>query len=84
MTQMTIRGLSPKTERKIRQMAEEKGISLNRVILQLIDEQGDDTVKKPAPAESLRKLAGGWNEEDAEAFMASIKSCEQIDEEMWG
>ena len=32
---------------------------------------------------SLRKLAGGWSEQDAAEFLESIKSCEQIDEEMW-
>ena len=34
-------------------------------------------------ADSLRKLAGGWSENDATEFLESIKSCEQIDEEMW-
>jgi hypothetical protein len=38
--------------------------------------------KRP-PAESLRKLAGGWSEKDAGEFLESIKSCEQIDKEMW-
>ena len=38
--------------------------------------------KKPA-AHSLKKLAGGWSEKDAAEFAESIKSCEQIDEEMW-
>ena len=35
------------------------------------------------PANSLRELAGGWNEKDALEIMDSIKSFEQIDEEMW-
>jgi hypothetical protein len=38
--------------------------------------------RKPA-AHSLKKLAGGWSEKDASEFEESIKSCEQIDEEMW-
>ena len=37
---------------------------------------------KPA-AHSLKKLAGGWSENDALEFENSIKSSEQIDEEMW-
>jgi len=32
---------------------------------------------------SLRKLAGTWSEKDSSEFLESIKSCEQIDEEMW-
>jgi hypothetical protein len=38
---------------------------------------------KTPPAASLRKLAGGWSAKDAAEFLESIKSCEQIDEEMW-
>jgi AbrB family looped-hinge helix DNA binding protein len=34
-------------------------------------------------AHSLKKLAGGWSEKDALEFAESIKSCEQIDEDMW-
>ena len=36
MTQITIRGLYPVIERKIRRIAKKKGISLNRVILDMV------------------------------------------------
>jgi len=62
----------------------EKWIAQKRVILDKIYQSTglmkDD--RKPA-AHSLRKLAGGWSEKDASEFEESIKSCEQIDEEMW-
>jgi protein tyrosine/serine phosphatase len=44
---------------------------------------GKKKENKNPPAASLRKLAGGWSEEDAAEFLDSIKSFEQIDEEMW-
>ena len=81
MTQITLRGLDPIIEQEIRKIAKKSGKSLNRVVQDMISQSaGSD--KKPA-AYSLRKLAGGWTEEDAMEFFESIKSCEQIDEEMW-
>ena len=84
MTQITIRGIDPQIERKIRMMAKKSGKSLNRVILDMIYQHTglNEKGKKPA-AHSLRKLAGGWSEKDALEFLESIKSCEQIDKEMW-
>ena len=84
MTQITIRGIKPQVEREIRRMAKKSGKSLNRVILDMIYQRTEFDKKNKRPeAKSLRKLAGGWSEEDAAEFLESIKSCEQIDEEMW-
>jgi hypothetical protein len=81
MTQITLRGLDPAIEREIRKIAKKSGKSINHVIQDIIRRSaGPD--KKP-PADSLRKLAGGWSQEDAMEFFESIKSCEQIDAEMW-
>ncbi|MCP4374427.1 MAG: hypothetical protein GY797_40940 [Deltaproteobacteria bacterium] len=84
MSQITLRGMAPEVERKVRKMAKKSGDSLNRVILNMIYQHTglNKKDKKPA-ADSLRKLAGGWSEKDASKFMKSIKSCAQIDEEMW-
>ena len=84
MTQITLRGIDPKIENQIRMMAKKSGKSLNRVVLDIIYEHsGLNKKDKKPPADSLRKLAGGWSEKDASVFLESIKSCEQIDEEMW-
>ncbi|HDZ23108.1 MAG: hypothetical protein JRJ86_23355 [Deltaproteobacteria bacterium] len=84
MTQITLRGMDPEIEREIRRLARKKGKSLNRVILDIIyTHTGLKRGGKRPPANSLRALAGGWSEKDASEFLASIKSCEQIDEEMW-
>jgi len=84
MAQITLRGMAPEVERKVRKMAKRSGDSLNRVILNIIYQHTglNKKNKKPA-ADSLRKIAGGWSKKDASIFMESIKSCTQIDEEMW-
>jgi hypothetical protein len=84
MTQITLRGMDPEIEREIRRTAKKRGQSLNRVILDMIGQRAGISKKDKRPlADSLRNLAGGWSEKDASAFLESIKSCEQIDEEMW-
>jgi hypothetical protein len=84
MSQITLRGIDNETERKIRREAKEKGKSLNKIILEMIGQHGGQKKKKEVlPANSLRKLAGGWSRKEADKFLESIKSCEQIDEVMW-
>ena len=84
MRQITLRGMDPEVERTIRRMAKTTGRSLNRVILDMIYQYtGLNKENKNPPAASLRELAGGWSEEDATKFLDSIKSFEQIDDEMW-
>lgn len=81
MTQITLRGLDPEMEKKIRSIAKKTGKSLNRVVQEML-QQSKEQDKKPA-AHSLRELAGGWTDEDAREFYESIKTCEQVDEAMW-
>jgi hypothetical protein len=84
MGQITIRGMDPEVEQEIRRKAIESGKSLNNILLEIISGQiGKKVKRKNLHEESLLKLAGGWNKKDADEFMKSIKSCEQIDEDMW-
>jgi hypothetical protein len=76
--------MDPALEQEIRKLAKKSGKSLNHVILDMISQHtGFKKKLKGSAAESLKKLAGGWDEVYAREFIASIKSCEQIDEEMW-
>lgn len=57
---------------------------MNKVILDLIRKgAGITTSKRDVIGSSLDYLAGGWDEADAKEFSEAIKSCEQIDEELW-
>jgi hypothetical protein len=85
MGQITIRNMDLVLEKEIRRKAIESGKSLNSVLLEMISNQsGAAKGKRKNPhVESLLKLAGGWSKKDADEFFNSIKSCEQIDEDMW-
>ena len=81
MSQITLRGLDPKIEDELRRIAKKTGKSLNRIVLDMINKSAGS--EKNPPANSLRKLAGGWTENEASDFNDSIKICEQIDAAVW-
>jgi hypothetical protein len=84
MSQITLRGMDDELESRIRRIAKQKGKSLNRAILDMIYEYtGRKKTSEEPHGESLKKLAGGWSRKQADEFLESIKSCEQIDEAMW-
>ena len=82
MSQITLRGIDPEIEQKIRQLAKERKQSLN-VLLNEILLQNFKKGKRQPGEEALRALAGGWTDQEASEFMMAIEPCEQIDGEMW-
>ncbi|MFH1975097.1 MAG: hypothetical protein ABIJ52_05990 [Pseudomonadota bacterium] len=82
MSQITVRGIDPEIEEKIRKMARDSRQSINNVLVGIIRQKFQNKKHSP-PAETLKQLAGGWSREDALTFLNSINSCEQIDREMW-
>ena len=82
MQQITIRGIAPEIEQKIRRIARSNHQSINQVIKEIIHKEFGKRGIKPR-ADSLKELAGGWSRKDASDFELTIKSCEQIDEDMW-
>lgn len=83
MSQITLRDLDPDIEKRTRQEARKSKKSLNRVIQEMLQLKTDSLKTKRIPrGQSLKSLAGGWSDQDAAEFFESIKSCEQIDEDM--
>ncbi len=82
MRQITLRGIEDETEQKIRELARKDRKSINQVIKEIIHKEFGEKHQKSRAA-PLRRLAGGWSFEQASEFEISIKSCEQIDEDMW-
>lgn len=83
MAQITLRGLAPEVEKEVRKISKKTGKSLNRVIQDILYRHTEFNQKQKTAAHSLRQLAGGWTEKEASDFFETIKSCEQIDEDMW-
>lgn len=84
MAPITLQNIAPEIENEVRKISKAAGKPVDIVVQEIICEYIEHR-KKPSKtsSESLRKLAGGWSEKEASSFMDSIKSCEQIDENMW-
>ena len=81
---LTIRGLAPQLERQIRALARRERISLNKAALRLLEKgAGLGTRQDDRIGSSLDHLIGTWKPEEAEEFLESVRSCDQVDPELW-
>ncbi len=86
MKQLTVRGFDKDLERRIRQIARERRLSLNRAVLELL-RRGAGQV--PAGGESrvvgdsLDRLVGCWSREEEAEFLRAIEPLERVDPEVW-
>ena len=86
MNQLTIRGFDDELARRIRQIANREGISLNRAVLKLLRrgaglgerKGGSDTV-----GSSLDHLIGTWTHEEAVEMERALEDLSYVDEAMW-
>ena len=86
MRQLTIRGFGKEIEEKIRSLAREKDISLNRAALRLLRRGAgldERSVAEDVIGSSLDHLAGTWSAEDAELMERVEQDFEHIDPELW-
>lgn len=79
-----LRGLDNQLFNSLKQTASIQKISMNRLILNLLQQNLGFTQKyKPRTYHDLDKLAGTWSKKEAKEFLRSISDFEQIDEELW-
>ena len=86
MRQLTIRGFDAELERSIRQVAQERGISLSKAVLWLLRRGaglGEGPAQGPVVGHSLDHLIGSWTREEEGEFLASVEVFEAIDASLW-
>jgi len=79
-----LRNIAPEVMVLLKREAAKQKISINSLILQIID-KGLGTVhqKKRILFHDLDHLAGTWSMDDKKAFDENIKFFEKIDRELW-
>ena len=86
MKQLTIKGLDEPLEQSLRELAIERGISLNRAALILM-RRGAGLPELSQPTErvgsALDTFIGVWSAEDEAEFLAAIKPLARIDPHLW-
>ena len=84
--QITVRGLDPETEGRLRDLARRGHMSMNRAAVMLIrkgagmlpEGEGPETV-----GSSLDSFVGTWSPQQEQEFLRSIRDMEQTDEDLW-
>jgi len=86
MTQLTIRSHSKELDAKLKEIAGERGWSLNHTANYLL-QKGAGLLDSPATtgvSDQLDAFIGSWSKEEADAFDQRVAAAaEVIDEEMW-
>jgi hypothetical protein len=84
-SQLTLRGLDRRLQREIRELARREGLSLNKAAVRLLEKGAGirPADKAERIGSSLDHLIGTWTEDEADALLESIQSCEQVDRELW-
>lgn len=84
MVQLTLRGVDETLHEALRLAAQERGLSVNRYVLQLLQ----SAVKRTRPIQpttyhDLDGFFGTWSAEEGEAFAHASSVFAEIDQEMW-
>lgn len=82
---ITLRNLPADLARRVRRLAREKGVSLNRAVIDLL---GGGAARRPAngrPAlhHDLDWMIGTWSKKQAEEFERALRRVRRIDPELW-
>jgi hypothetical protein len=85
MKVVTLRNLSPALTQRIRQRARERGTSITRAVIGLLEERlGLNAPGHRTPDhDDLDALAGSWSQQDADAFDRALNDQRRLDPNLW-
>lgn len=86
MKQLTVRGFDKDLERRLRDVAKTRGVSLNQAVLILLREgAGLEMPRRRANTvgDSLDGLIGSWSKAEESEFLQAISVLEEIDPSLW-
>jgi plasmid stability protein len=82
---ITVRNLPPEVERALRRRAANDGVSLNRAVVNYLEEAtgGRSAKKRSSVSHDLDKYAGRWSKKEADRFDAALREQRRIDPKDW-
>jgi hypothetical protein len=85
MKAITLRNLPPDVARTVQQRAKQKKTSVNKAVIELLEESAGSKGKKKSPVRyhDLDHLVGTWTKEEADAFDKLIAEQRTIDPKLW-
>ena len=86
MKALTLRNIPPEVDRQIQGRAQEKGVSLNKAAISLLEEATGyraPTGGRKRVYHDLDHLFGSWSKQTADEFSKALAKMRTIDKEMW-
>jgi len=80
MADLSLRGLDRSTLSRLKSNARRRGISVNRLIVETLQQKYSVGTKT---FDDLDALAGTWTKAEADAFSAAVAPFEEIDPGLW-
>lgn len=79
MPNVLVRGLHAATLSRLRAQARRRGLSVNRLIVEVIERQAPPR----ATSDELDALAGSWSRREADDFDAAVAAFSKVDPDLW-
>ncbi len=83
MKALTIRDIPKEVEKVIKKRAARKNTSLNKAVIDLLEEATGKKSKKKTTYHDLDCLFGSWTKKEASEFDKNLKEQRGIDKELW-
>ena len=84
MKAITLRRVPPDVSQAVRKRSEERGESLNKAVLGMLEEAlGGRKRRKKKLYHDLDALLGSWTREEAAVFDRALEEQRRIDPELW-
>ncbi len=85
MKQLTLRGFDPELETRLRRLAAQEHLSLNKTVLRLLRQAtGLNAQQQPnRVGDSLDAFIGSWTRKEEREFLKTIKATETIEAAFW-
>lgn len=84
MANISVRGVEEKALRKLKETARRRGISLNGLITEMLNEgTGQKRSVTPVEHDDLDRLAGTWSAQDIREFQDATATFAQVDKDLW-
>ena len=88
MKQLTIRGFDDELEKRLRKLAREENLSLNKAVLKLLNQAAGlnhaaKTSSVPVVGSALDGFIGVWSKQEEAAFNEAVEVFETVDGSLW-
>jgi hypothetical protein len=87
---VTLRNIPPELDRTIRRRAKHRRLSINKTVIELLEESLGLRARSPAPNpqrnrlhHDLDALAGRWSEQEAALFEQALADQRPIEPHLW-